>query len=267
MTSSLISTASAAALCSLLMYSELSAQVGQPQAPPKPTPIAEGFGQGAYRPQPGITEPILIRSAEPKYTSEAFRARIHGEVHLEAIVNTNGSVGPVRIVKSLDATFGLDQEAVKAAQQRLYRPGMYSGKPVPFVVRLVLEFRHSGIPQPVQQMPQAGSATWMDDAEFLKGVVRLGQSGVTMPTLDRSVEPKYTADAMRAKITGTVTVDMVVGPDGSVVRARIARSLDPTLGLDHTALEAARQWRFTPGTYQGQPAHVLVTVTMEFRLH
>jgi protein TonB len=88
-----------------------------------------------------------------------------------------------------------------------------------------------------------------------------------MPVLERSVEPKYTAEAMRAKIAGTMTVDMVVGPDGSVMRSRIARTIDPPEGLDWMALQAASQWRFKPGLVNGQPANVLVTVTMEFRLH
>ena len=269
MTSSpLARAASLALLWSLLACTQLGAQTGQAaQPPPNPTPIAEGFGEGAYRPQPGVTEPIAIRRVEPRYTADALRANIQGEVELEAIVNTNGTVGPIRVVKSLDAVHGLDQAAISAAQRWHFRPGMYAGKPVPSVVRLILEFTHPSAPQLPQPAPRRRSLTWMDDAEFLKGVVRLGQPGVTMPTLVRSVEPKYTADAMRAKIAGTVTVDVVVGPDGSVVRARVARSIDPQFGLDMAAVEAARQWQFHPGMYQGQPAHVLVTVTMEFRLH
>jgi protein TonB len=252
--------------CALLAVDDVSGQssTAQPQTPQR---IASGFGEGAYRPQPGIVDPVAIRQIEPKYTAEALRARIQGEVELEAIINVDGSVGPVRVVKSLDRTFGLDQEAVKAAQQWLFRPAMHNGTPVPMVVRLILEFRHPSLPRPPRQAPRTEPPAWIDDAEFLKGVVLLGQPGVTMPVLEKPVEPKYTADAMRAKITGTVTVDMVVGPDGSVVRSRIARSLDPRYGLDRTALEAASRWRFKPGLVNGQPAHVLVTVTMEFKLH
>lgn len=231
----------------------------------KPEPIAEGFGAGAYRPQPGITDPIDLRRVLPRYTSEAMQAKIQGEVELELVVLSNGNVGLVRVVKSLDAVHGLDEEAIKAAKQWLFRPGMLSGKPVPVVVRVVQEFQTGA---PVRQDPSAPrppTRTWIPDEEFLKDVARLGQPGVTMPVLERSVEPKYTSDAMRAKITGTATVDMVVGPDGSVLRSRIARSVDP--GLDWMAVQAASQWRFKPGLVNGQPAPVLVTVTMEFRLH
>lgn len=275
MTSSLSLRAAAVVLLSLPAYNHLSAQAGQSQPPPKPTPIGEGFGQGAYRPQPGISDAIAVRRVEPRYTADARRTNIEGEVELEAVIDASGTVAAARVVKSLDATFGLDEEAIRAARQWLFRPAMYNGKPVPMVVRLVLEFRQYGRPRPLVT-PAAPSAPpgqqpvspyWIPDAEFLKGVAIVGQPNVTMPVPDRTVTPKYTADAMRAKISGTVTVDMVVGPDGNVVRSRMVRSLDPVLGLDRTAVEAASLWRFKPGLVNGQPAHVLVTVTMEFRLH
>jgi protein TonB len=101
-----------------------------------------GFGGGAYRPGAGIENPELVRDVEPKYTSEAMRNKIQGVVELDAVVLPNGTVGDVQIVRSLDRQFGLDQEAIKAARQWLFRPARLSnGEPVPIVVRLILEFR------------------------------------------------------------------------------------------------------------------------------
>ena len=58
------------------------------------------------------------------------------------VVQPNGTVGDVQIVKSLDKQFGLDLEAIKAAKLWLFRPGTTrEGTPVPVVVRLILEFR------------------------------------------------------------------------------------------------------------------------------
>jgi TonB family protein len=258
--------------CALLAVHRASAQSSASTQSPPPQRIESGFGQGAYRPEPGITAPVALVQPPPRYTADARRTNIEGEVELEAIVLTDGTVGPVRVVKSLDSTFGLDDEAVRTARQWRFRPALYNDKPVPMVVRLLLEFRLSRSQTPIRPAaplprPSPAPPYWIDDAEFLKGVALVGQRGVTMPVPERTVEPKYTSEAMRAKVTGTVTVDMVVGPDGSVVRSRIARSLDTTYGLDRTALDAASQWRFKPGLVNGQPAHVLVTVTMEFRLH
>ena len=100
-----------------------------------------GFGGGAYRPGSGVTDPTLVRQEPPKYTSEAMRAKIQGVVELEAVVLPDGTVGDVRIIKSLDARFGLDQEAIRAARRWTFNPGTLKGDPVPVLVTLILEFR------------------------------------------------------------------------------------------------------------------------------
>ncbi len=100
-----------------------------------------GFGGGAYQPGAGIENPTLIHKEEPKYTSEAMRAKVQGEVELDVVVMPDGRVGDVRVAKSLDKTFGLDQAAIAAARKWTFRPGSREGKPVPVVVRLILEFR------------------------------------------------------------------------------------------------------------------------------
>jgi protein TonB len=97
------------------------------------------------------------------------------------------------------------------------------------------------------------------------GVYRPG-SGIVLPRPIREVKPQYTADAMRAKIQGQVLLEAVVLPDGSVGDVEIVRSLDPVFGLDQEAIKAAKQWRFVPGTRQGQPVAVLVTIEMTFTL-
>ena len=97
------------------------------------------------------------------------------------------------------------------------------------------------------------------------GVYRPG-SGVEMPRLIKQVKPQYTADAMRAKVQGTVLIEAVVQEDGSVGRVHVVRSLDQTFGLDQEALKAARQWRFVPGTRFGRPVPVLVNIELAFTL-
>jgi len=52
----------------------------------------------------------------------------------------DGSVSEVQITKSLDSTFGLDQEAIKAAKQWRFKPGMRQGEPVPVRVTIELTF-------------------------------------------------------------------------------------------------------------------------------
>jgi TonB family protein len=65
---------------------------------------------------------------------------------------------------------------------------------------------------------------------------------------------------------------IIVMPDGTVGKARVVRSLDELsgldarFGLDQSALEAAKQWTFLPGTLDGKPVPVLMTLTLEFKL-
>jgi len=93
-------------------------------------------------------------------------------------------------------------------------------------------------------------------------------NGVTSPLLVHEVRPNYTADAMRAKLQGSVEMEAVVRADGTVDpnSIRITRSLDSAFGLDEQAMIAVRQWRFRPGTLHGQPVSVLVNVELTFTL-
>jgi TonB family protein len=97
------------------------------------------------------------------------------------------------------------------------------------------------------------------------GVYRPG-NGIDLPRVLREVKPQYTADAMRAKVQGTVLIECVVERDGSVDQVHIIRSLDPTFGLDQEAVKAAKQWRFAPGMRMGEPVPVLITIELTFTL-
>jgi len=220
------------------------------------------FGQGAVRPGNGITAPKLIRQVEPKYTTEAMSAKISGDVELEAVVNADGTVGDIRVTKALDDKYGLDQNAIRAAKMWLFEPGRdRDGRPVPVIVTLILSFRTAS-------QRSLGNTQLPDDA-FTKGTCAATDTGNTPPKLVSQVEPKYTSDAIRAKIDGTVTVEAVVNTDGSVARARVIRSLDKLYGLDGNALAAVSQWTFEPdsGKCAGLPAPTLVTLILNFRIH
>jgi TonB family protein len=99
-----------------------------------------GTGGGAYRPGSGIENPIVLREVKPQYTPDAMRAKIQGVVLVECVVMPDGTVDQIHVVKSLDPTFGLDQEAVKAARQWRFVPGKRQGQPVPVLITIELAF-------------------------------------------------------------------------------------------------------------------------------
>jgi TonB family protein len=89
-------------------------------------------------------------------------------------------------------------------------------------------------------------------------------SGIEPPTVLREVKPTYTEAARLRGITGEVVLEVVVQRDGSVRVGRVIQGLGA--GLDERAIDAVRQWRFSPARRLGQPVDVLVEVAVEFRL-
>jgi TonB family protein len=89
-------------------------------------------------------------------------------------------------------------------------------------------------------------------------------SGITPPGLLREVKPQYTEDARRLGVEGDVVLEIVVRADGSVGGITILQRLGS--GLDQRAVDAVRQWRFSPAKRYGTPVDVLVEVAVEFTL-
>lgn len=96
------------------------------------------------------------------------------------------------------------------------------------------------------------------------GVFVAGRGGVTNPVAIRKVEPEYSDEARKARMTGSVIVAIEIGPDGKPRNARVAQSLG--LGLDEKATEAVMQWLFKPGTKDGKPVTVSAQVVVAFHL-
>jgi len=99
-----------------------------------------GTGGGVYQPGNGVSFPVKVKEVRPQYTSDAMRAKVQGVVLLQCVVRPDGTVGDVQVVRSLDRDFGLDQEAIKAAKQWLFKPGMRLGEPVSVQVTIELTF-------------------------------------------------------------------------------------------------------------------------------
>jgi TonB family protein len=84
---------------------------------------------------------------------------------------------------------------------------------------------------------------------------------IKAPVKIKDVKPVYPAIARSAGVAGAVTIEATIGPDGKVIDAKVVRS---TPLLDQAALDAVRQWEYTPTLLNGVPVPVLVTVTINF---
>jgi protein TonB len=74
--------------------------------------------------------------------------------------------------------------------------------------------------------------------------------------------PIYPPLALASGIEGVVILEAVIAADGSVREVHVLRSIPL---LDAAAVEAVRQWRFTPTLLNGEPVPVVMTVTVAFR--
>ena len=96
-----------------------------------------------------------------------------------------------------------------------------------------------------------------------QGAVRVG-GDVRMPTKVRDVRPEYPANAQAARVQGIVIIEATIGTTGKVTDAKVLRSIPL---LDQAALDAVRQWEFTPTLLNGQPTAIIMSVTVNFTLN
>jgi TonB family protein len=151
-------------------------------------------------------------------------------------------------------------EAVGVIQGWRFHPGMKAGLPISVRCTLSLiwgpeDFTSHAItgqiaqmyPPPSSAQPQFRAELWPDSAMISK------------------TEPEYTEEARRAGIEGTVMLSVIADQEGRPASVRVIDSLKPT-GLEESAMEAIKNWRFQPRILNGQPAAVPLTVQVNFRL-
>ncbi len=92
-----------------------------------------------------------------------------------------------------------------------------------------------------------------------------GKGGYTTPTCLYCPQPYFTDEAVRNKTDGVVTLEAIVGADGSVKKLLVQKGLPD--GLTEQAIHTVRGWRLAPATGpDGKPAAVLVLIQVKFKL-
>jgi TonB family protein len=87
---------------------------------------------------------------------------------------------------------------------------------------------------------------------------------ITQPELLRKTEPEYSEEARKAKVQGTVVLEIQVGTDGRAHNIVVHQGVG--LGLDQKAIDAVSHWLFRPGTVNGRAAVITAIVQVNFRL-
>jgi protein TonB len=87
-----------------------------------------------------ITAPVPIVAPTPHYTDAARTAKIQGIVRLQCVVRADGGCGDATVLRSLDAVYGLDDEAVRTMRRWRFRPALLERKPVSVRIKVDMKF-------------------------------------------------------------------------------------------------------------------------------
>ena len=97
------------------------------ELPKQLAPSAWASATGAMPTGPALQVPKKTKYVKPEYPKSALASRVHGDVVLEVVIDTDGSVADARVLKSIPQ---LDQAAIEATMQAKYKPAMINGIPV-----------------------------------------------------------------------------------------------------------------------------------------
>jgi len=110
-----------------------------PAAPPPPPPPPPEKPDGPLRVGGDVKAPIIQHRTDPQYPDMARKGRVGGIVIVEAVINKEGDVEQVKVIKGLP--LGLSESAVEAVKQWKFKPGTLNGEPVEVIFNLTVNFK------------------------------------------------------------------------------------------------------------------------------
>jgi TonB family protein len=213
-----------------------------PPPPPPAAPAAWERTQGVLRLSSGTMAAQLISKVDPEFPEESEP----GTVELGITVGTDGAVEKALI---LAGPAELRDLSIAAVKQWKYKPYTVDGAAVEVETRVTLKFGDGGETPPPPRL----------DAD----IVSLPEHDPGLKVVTK-VQPRYPIEAKQNRISGAVRMSVVIGMDGSVESVEVLSG--PEL-LRDSAMEAVRQWRYTPYVVGGvaKRARTVVTVNYSFR--
>jgi TonB family protein len=159
-------------------------------------------------------------------------------VTVEAIVDKDGTTA---VARATCQDCRLAQSAVQVVLGTRFSPAIKGGQPVATMVRIPVSF------------PDRSALTF-DFAALHK-----------KPAVTKQVPPLYPFQLKRHGIMGEATVQFIIAADGTVRDIVVISATHE--GFASSAVQAVRQWRFTPGEFDGQPVACRMVQAFPFRLN
>lgn len=110
----------------------------------------------------------------------------------------------------------------------------------------------------------AETTAWTEQEVRISDASAVQDPGLTLPKLVNYTRPVYSDEARRRDVEGVVTVQAEFDTDGGFRFLRVVKGLG--YGLDESALEAIKKWRFTPAYRDGQRISIVAQIDITFYL-
>lgn len=195
-----------------------------------------------------------------KYPAEAKTKGIQGKVIASFVIDTDGYINDVRIVRGADPL--LDDEAVRVLESspKWERPGMVKDKKVRVKYNFPLNFALGNNPH-IQVRPSSGPQDIeIEPAVFANGK---GENEFVLWVFKQITYPKI---AKEQGIQGKVVASYELSEDGTVTNAKILRGVDPSIDAEAIrVLESSPKWE-KPAMKNGKPVKVSYVIPLNFQL-
>ena len=214
-----------------------------------------------------------------KYPEAAMKKGIQGRGIVQFVVEKDGSITNVKILRGVDPE--LDKEAVRVVSAMpKWKPGTQRGEAVrvrftvPVMFRLTedkIPVKYAPIENKINELVVVGYApegtTVPEEGTIFEVVEQMPEYPGGMPAMMEFISKniKYPAAAQQAKIQGRVTIQFIENTEGNIINPRVLRSADPLLDAEAIRLTTIMpKWK--PGMQRGQAVNVKYTVPIMFRL-
>ena len=226
----------------------------------------------------GMTAMMQFLSKNIKYPVNAQKNGTQGRVTVQFIVNIDGSISNIGIIRGVDPE--LDGEAVRViSTMPNWKPGTQKGKPVrvkytvPVMFRLPDEDKkeeYKPVPK-IEETVVVGYGTRkespVEEGQVFEVVEQMpsfpgGTEGL-MRYLSKNI--KYPVGAQKAGTQGRVVVEVIIDANGNVTNPKVSQGVDPLLDAEAIRV-TANMPKWQPGTQRGQTVNVRYTFPIIFRL-
>lgn len=221
--------------------------------------------------QGGKDAQIKFMATNIKYPQEARKAGIQGMVYVTYVVEKDGSITGVRVMRGIGG--GCDEEAIRVISlMPKWQPGTQKGKTVrvQYSFPIMFTLDDDGVSKDVKLIVRAYSEVektpQLADEQVFAVVDEMPEFKAQEMTLIEflSTNIKYPAVARKEGIEGTVFVTFIVEKDGSLNDIKLLRGIGG--GCDQEAMRVVKLLSFMPGKQRGKTVAVQYNLPIKFSL-